>query len=71
MPQPNDRTGRVAEYDPTRGWGTVLGDDGEQLGFHCTQIADGSRTIAPGAVVRYRRVAAHLGRYEAVGVVSV
>ena len=71
MPQASDRTGRVADYDPTRGWGTVLGDDGERLGFHCTQIADGSRTIAPGAAVRYRRVPAHLGRYEAVGVSPV
>ena len=71
MSEPTDRTGRVAEYDPTRGWGTVLGDDGERLGFHCTQIGDGSRTISPGAVVRDQRAPAHLGRYEAVAVVPV
>lgn len=58
-------TGRVEAYDPHRGWGTIVGDDGERLGFHCTQIADGSRTVPIGTVVRYRRIPAHLGRFEA------
>jgi hypothetical protein len=65
------RTGAVAEYDPGRGWGTIVGDDGERLGFHCTQIADGSRTIPVGATVRYTRVPAHLGRWEAGAVTTV
>lgn len=69
MPESATHTGRVAEYDPQRGWGTIVGDDGERLGFHCTQIADGSRSVPVGAVVRYRRVPAHLGRYEATAVV--
>jgi cold shock CspA family protein len=64
------RTGRVAEYDPARGWGTIVADDGEHLGFHCTQIADGSRSIPVGAVVRFARVAGHLGRWEAAEVVE-
>jgi cold shock CspA family protein len=63
-------TGRVEAYDPQRGWGTIVGEDGERLGFHCTQIADGSRAISKGATVRYRRIPGHLGRYEA-GAVAV
>ena len=58
-------TGTVEAYDPARGWGTIVGADGERLGFHCTQIADGSRTVPVGAVVRYVRIPAHLGRWEA------
>ena len=57
--------GRVDAFDAGRGWGTIVGDDGERLGFHCTQIADGSRTIPVGAAVQYRRIPAHLGRWEA------
>jgi cold shock CspA family protein len=65
MAGPAIHRGRVEAFDPGRGWGTIVGDDGERLGFHCTQIADGSRTIPVGTDVRYRRVAAHLGRWEA------
>lgn len=60
--------GTVEAYDPARGWGTIVGDDGERLGFHCTQIADGSRVIAVGTRVGYRRVPAHLGTWEAAAV---
>jgi cold shock CspA family protein len=67
MQDPMQR-GTVAEYDANRGWGVIVADDGERLGFHCTQIADGTRAVAVGAPVRYRRVAAHLGRFEAAGV---
>lgn len=68
---PDDaRTGRVEAYDPQRGWGTIVGDDGERLGFHCTQIADGTRTVAVGATVRYRRIPAHRGTYEATAVTT-
>jgi len=68
--QPADHTGSVEAYDPARGWGTIVGDDGEVLGFHCTQIADGSRTIPVGAPVRYERVPAHLGKWEAAWVTT-
>ena len=64
------RTGRVEAFDPQRGWGTIVGDDGERLGFHCTQIADGSRSVPVGSQVRYHRVPAHLGRYEAAAVTT-
>ncbi|HSH22842.1 MAG TPA: cold shock domain-containing protein [Acidimicrobiales bacterium] len=59
------RTGEVVEFDERRGWGTMRGDDGVELFFHCTAVADGSRTIAEGTPVCYHVVAGHLGRWEA------
>ena len=64
-----DGTGTVDTFDEARGLGTVRSDRGEVLGFHCTGIADGSRTIAVGAAVRFRIVAGRLGRWEATGIV--
>jgi cold shock CspA family protein len=57
--------GRVVAFDEARGWGTVRGDDGHELFFHCTAVADGSRRIAVGTAVGYRVVPGHLGRWEA------
>ncbi|MBV9666049.1 MAG: cold shock domain-containing protein [Actinobacteria bacterium] len=57
--------GRVVEFDDARGFGAVEGDDGKRLFFHCTAIADGSRTIAVGAEVDYDVIAGHQGRWEA------
>ena len=65
---PTDRTGTVTEFDPARGWGAVTGDDDLRVEFHCTQIADGSRSIAVGTAVRYRLEPGHLGRWEAAGI---
>ncbi|MDP9419372.1 MAG: cold shock domain-containing protein [Actinomycetota bacterium] len=61
------RRGQVVDFDERRGWGTVRGDDGVELFFHCTAVADGSRTIAVGTPVAYEVVAGHLGRWEADG----
>lgn len=58
----------VAEFDEQKGFGYVEGDDGRRLFFHCTQIADGTRTIEAGTAVTYEIVAGHLGRYEAAEV---
>ena len=58
-------TGRVAEFDDYRGLGTVVADDGQRLAFHCTAIADGTRTIPVGTPVEFDVVAGPLGRYEA------
>jgi cold shock CspA family protein len=55
----------VVAFDEAWGWGTVRGDDGQELFFHCTAVADGSRRIAVGAPVGYRVVPGHLGRWEA------
>ena len=62
-------TGQVASFDDPRGYGTVVADDGRgPWFFHCTAIADGTRTIAEGAHVTFEVVAGHLGRYEAVDI---
>jgi cold shock CspA family protein len=58
-------TGTVASFDDHRGYGTVRADDGRELFFHCTTIADGTRTIEVGARVTYDVVPGHLGRWEA------
>ena len=58
--------GVVAEFDSHRGWGVVRrDDDGAELPFHCTAIADGTREIEPGTAVTFEVVAGHLGRWEA------
>ena len=66
-----DQHGTVTEFDAARGWGTVTGDDGLRAEFHCTQIADGSRSIAVGTAVRYRLQPGHLGRWEAAAISPV
>lgn len=60
-----DRTGVVSEYDDPAGIGTVTADEGDRHFFHCTAIADGSRTIEVGTRVRFTVVPGHLGRWEA------
>ncbi len=62
--------GVVTAFDEHRGLGEVRADGGGVAGFHCTQIADGSRSIAVGARVRYRLRPWHAGRFEAVGLVA-
>jgi cold shock CspA family protein len=61
-------TGVVAEFDDHRGYGTVRGDDGVEHPFHCTRIADGTRTIAVGTPVVFDVVPGHGGRWEAAAV---
>ncbi len=41
----------VTSFDDPRGIGSVTTDDGRVLPFHCTAVADGSRTVAEGTVV--------------------
>jgi cold shock CspA family protein len=59
------RMGRVVAYDEQRGLGEVETDDHARHPFHCTGIADGSRTVAVGAGVTFEVVRGVLGRYEA------
>ena len=63
-------TGTVTSFDDDAGIGTVTGDDGVERFFHCTQIADGTRTIAVGTRVSYEVVAGRLGRWEAAAVTN-
>ncbi len=62
--------GTVTEFDDPRGLGTVTAEDGTAYPFHCTAIADGSRTIAVGTAVDFEVVAGRLGRWEASPVVG-
>jgi cold shock CspA family protein len=58
--------GRVERFDEAGGYGVVASGQGAgEWFFHCTAIADGSRTIEVGRAVTFDVVAGHLGRYEA------
>lgn len=61
--------GVVADYDEARGYGELTqAGTGERWWFHCTAIADGTRTISAGDAVRFSLRPGHLGRYEAIDV---
>jgi cold shock CspA family protein len=66
------RQGVVEEFDEAVGLGSVLDlNDGAVHPFHCTAVADGSRTIDRGVEVTYRLVAGRLGRAEASDITAV
>ena len=56
-----NQAGRVVEFDEHVGLGTIERDDGEWFPFHCTQIADGTRTIALDTPVTFEVVVRHKG----------
>ena len=58
------RRGVVQAFDESAGLGTIAGADGVEHPFHCIEIADGSRTIAPGTEVSFDLLA-KLGHWEA------
>ena len=64
-------TGTVLAFDEDAGYGTVRQHDGAAAGterfFHCTAIADGTRTVEVGAEVQFEVVAGLRGVYEARG----
>ena len=60
------RAGRVATWDDAAGYGTVTAE-GTEWFFHCTAIADGTRSIDAGASVDFELRPGHLGRWEAAG----
>ena len=64
MPGTSILQGRVTEFDEPRGWGTIE-SGGRDYPFHCTQIADGTRTIEVGTEVAFEVAAAMAGRWEA------
>ncbi len=63
--------GRVASFDPRRGWGTVVDAEGTEFGFHATAIGDGTRRIDPGTDVAFAVLPGHRGLYEARGLTRV
>ena len=57
--------GVVASFDEPRGLGVITTSEGDEVPFHCTAIADGTRTISVGERVRFRLVPGPMGRWEA------
>jgi cold shock protein len=64
-------SGVVEEFDERRGLGTIVADDGDVLPFHCTAIADGSRTVEAGRRVEFRVAPGLSGRWEAARIEKV
>ena len=58
-------TAIVTAFDSDVGLGTITTDSGHSYGFHCTAIADGSRTIEVGTAVVAAIGPAGPGRWEA------
>ena len=59
--------GTVTEFDEPRGLGTIDAD-GTRYPFHCTALADGTRTVEVGATVSFEVRPAGMGRWEASGI---
>jgi len=59
--------GTVADFDDDRGLGTIE-SEGRTYPFHCTQIADGTRTIPVGTTVSFEVRPGHRGEWEAAGI---
>ncbi len=71
------RHGIVAGFDDPAGYGTIIeeapdeaitGESPAGWFFHCSAIADGSRSIEPGTHVTCHLVAGHMGRIEATDI---
>ena len=58
-------SGRVVAFDERRGLGAVESAAGRRYEFHCTAIADGTRTIAGDARVEFTLVPGPVGSFEA------
>ena len=63
-------SGRVASFDDFVGRGEIEARGGMRFPFHCTAIADGTRTIAADAAVKFRLVPGPLGALEATAVTA-
>lgn len=59
--------GVVTSFDERAGLGTVTIDGGATIPFHCTELADGTRSTTVGARMRFG-VAFRVLRLEAVDV---
>ncbi|HEX9505187.1 MAG TPA: cold shock domain protein CspD [Acidimicrobiia bacterium] len=59
--------GRVVAFDDRRGRGEVETAT-LRYPFHCTAIADGSRTVPEGAEVQFELVIGPLGQLEAAAI---
>jgi cold shock CspA family protein len=61
----------VSEFDEAVGLGCVRDRDGREYPFHCTAVADGSRTVPVGAEVAFVVVPGRIGGWEADALVPV
>jgi cold shock CspA family protein len=64
-------TGRVVAFDEQRGLGEIRTPAGERYRFHCTAIADGTRTIAADARVEFSLAPGPVGAFEAAAIRAV
>lgn len=69
MPAAARVEGVVTEFDEDRGLGTIEAG-GRTYPFHCTRIADGTRTIDVGARVAFEVRPGLLGQWEAAAIVT-
>lgn len=60
--------GTVESFDEAAGLGTVRATDGSTYPFHCTQLADGTRTIPTGVDVFFDVMPGRAGRWEATAI---
>ena len=60
--------GQVSSFDDSAGFGQVAATNGQEWFFHCTAIADGSRTISEAQPVSFRVVPGRVGVWEAAEV---
>lgn len=63
--------GVVSTFDEIGGWGNLRLDDTTELYFHCTAIADGSRTIPVGVRAQARCAPVGIGTWEVIDVTTV
>ena len=61
-------SGRIATFDDHVGRGEIEARGGMHFPFHCTAIADDTRTIAPDTAVKFRLVPGPLGALEAIAI---
>jgi cold shock CspA family protein len=71
VPSHRPHLGRVTSFDSRRGLGRVADVDRAEYGFHATAIADGTRSIQPGAAVTFVVAPGQRGLYEARALVRV
>jgi hypothetical protein len=57
--------GTVVAFDERRGLGEIAASDGARYRFHCTAIADGTRSIPIRAAVVFTPVPGPTGSFEA------
>ena len=58
-------SGRIVAFDDHVGRGEIEARGGMRFPFHCTSLADGTRTIALDTAVKFRLVPGPLGALEA------